>query len=122
MAVETEVGVSDCVGVLVSVGVNVGGAGVNVTVGTASNVGNNVPCGAFWVSPAITVCAAAVLMAFGSSTARSGTMHARPAINKTAKGIRFDDLMLSPDFSYNVQAGFFVPGSYILWKVISSAN
>ena len=123
VAVGIKVGVSVCVGVLVSVAVNVGGSGVNVKDGVAAvKVGHKDACGAFCVSPAITVCAADVLMAFTSGRARPGTTHAMLAIHKTAKGIRFDDLMLSPDFSYNVKTGFIVPRSNILWQGISSAN
>ena len=80
VAVETNVGVSDCVGV------NVGGSGVNVAVGVASNVGNKVFCGAFCVSPAITVCATAVLMIPVSGVVIPGAAQAILAINNTAAG------------------------------------
>jgi hypothetical protein len=86
MVATVEVGVKIGKGVWVAVGVNVGGSGVNVNVGVAviSNVGVSVSSNAFWVNPAITVWAAAVLMLPGSGVAIPGTEQAAVADSRTA--------------------------------------
>ena len=71
----------------VSVGVSVGGSGVNVAVavGVISKTGDKVPVGTFSVSAAITVCAMTVLRASVSGVAAMvGAAHAILAINNTA--------------------------------------
>ena len=83
--VKARVAVSVCVGVSVSVGVKVGGTGVNVNVEVASNVADKVACGTFCVSPAITVCAADVLIAPVSGVEKAGIpVHAKLANNNAA--------------------------------------
>jgi hypothetical protein len=68
---------------------NVGGSGVNVKVDVISNVADKVACGAFCVSPAITVCAAEVLIAPVSGATKTGIpLHAKLAVNNAAAGKR----------------------------------
>jgi len=97
VGVKINVGVSVGDGVTVSVGVDVGNSGVKVKVG--SSVGCKVCDNAVWTNPAITVCAAAVLMAFGSWNETTGTTQARATIAKmaTAKETRLERNMVPPD-------------------------
>ena len=76
--VEVKAGVA----VSVCVGVKVGGSSVNVNVGSCK-VGDKVADKAAWVNPAITVCAAEVLMAPESCRPMVGITHARTRIDKT---------------------------------------
>jgi len=83
--VKTSVAMSVGVGVEVSVGVIVGGSDVNVNVGVGASVDDEVACGTFCVSPAITVCAAAVLIAPASGVEKAGTAaQAKLTIHNTA--------------------------------------
>ena len=81
MGVNSGVGVSVSVGVDVGMGVIVGVSGVKVRVGSWI-VGDKTANKADWVNPAITVCAAAVLMAFESCIEIAGKIQARVSIAK----------------------------------------
>ena len=90
VAVNGRVGIRVDVGLAVSVGVavTVGGSGVagdRVSEG-AANVGEESGWSALCVSPAITVCAAAVLMEPVSGVEKAGTAQARLAINNAMTG------------------------------------
>jgi len=75
------VDVKAAVAVNVCVGVKVGGSGVNVNVGSCK-VGDKVTDKTAWVNPAITVCAAEVLMAPGSCRSMVGKAQAKTTIDK----------------------------------------
>ena len=89
--------VTESVAVNVCVGVRLGGSGVLVGVGVSEAAGN-VAKGAFRVNPAITVCAADVLMEVMSGVAMPGNAQAIAANNgiKTDNEIRLDIAMLYP--------------------------
>jgi len=93
VGVNARVGIKVCVGVVVSVAVKVavGGSSVKVAsgVGIPSRVGvNSDCCGAFWVNPATTVSAIAVLKAdisdVGLETGVGSALHALLMINNAA--------------------------------------
>jgi hypothetical protein len=81
VGVKNGVAVSVGDGVDVSVGVIVGGSGVNVSVGSCE-VGENVADKAAWVNSATTVCAALVLIALESCSAMVGKAQAKTTIDK----------------------------------------
>jgi hypothetical protein len=97
VGVKASVTVSVGDGINVSVGVKVGGSGVKVSVG--SKVGGKVWDRASWTNPAITVSAAAVLIAAGSSKGAAGNAHARIASDKmtTVKKTRLDRSIVPPN-------------------------
>jgi len=81
VGVKASVAVSVGDGVDVDVGVKVGSSGVNVSVGSCK-VGGNVSDRAAWTNPAITVCAAAVLIAPESCNVIAGKAQAKTTIDK----------------------------------------
>lgn len=86
------------VSVSVFVGINVGGSDENVGVGSGF-VGDKNSNKAEWVSPAITVSAAAVLIAPGSCMEKAGIAQARTTIDNAiiAREIRLDLDMAPPE-------------------------
>jgi hypothetical protein len=88
VGVNASVGVNVWVGVDVGVGEKMIGSGVNVRVGSCK-FGCRVCDKAVWTNPAITVSAAAVLIAFASGSVRAGTAQARITIDKMMTGTKF---------------------------------
>jgi hypothetical protein len=103
-----EVAVNSGVGVCVSVGVR-DGVNVNSGVGVNSNVGDGSSTGAPSVKPAITVCAAAVLMLPASGVAIPGTEQAALTSNKMNRGEYIFDkrIMAVPFLRFFVQNPFY---------------
>jgi hypothetical protein len=99
VGVKANVAVNVWVGVSVSVdvGEKVGSSGVNVCVG-ACKVGGKVSERAVWTKPAITVCAAAVLMAPESGSATAGKTQANTTTGKMiiVEKIRLEGSIVPP--------------------------
>lgn len=97
VAVGVREGVRVGVSVSVIVGGNVGDSGVNVDV-VSGTVGDRNSNKAVWVNPAITVSAAAVLMAPGSCIGMAGTTQAGRTIDRAinAREIRLEYDMVPP--------------------------
>jgi hypothetical protein len=92
------VAVNVCVEVDVKVGVNVGGSGVSVNAGSCE-VGGKVADKADSTNPAITVCAAAVLIAPESCSGIAGSAQARTTIDKmvNVRATRLESNMVPPN-------------------------